>query len=92
MKIIMRDDRVFQGTPLQIVRSGIDGVSGRTVLSPATFEMMTEALWAPDASFVIVALAQNEQTWQGGQVELVYVDGRPRVALAPFGQDLKWGP
>lgn len=79
-------------TPLQIVRSGIDGVTGRTVLWPATFEKMTEALWAPDASFVIVALAQNDQTYQGGQLELVYLDGRPRVVLVPFGQTLKWGP
>lgn len=83
----------FMGrVPLQLVRSGLDGVTGRAALIPATFEMMTEALWAPDASYVVVALAQNEQTYQGGQLEWIAVSGDARVVLAPFGRMLKWGP
>jgi hypothetical protein len=85
-------DEFMSRTPLQLVRSAPDGVTGRTILLPATFEMMTEALWSPDASFVIVTIAQNDQTWQGGQAEVVYVDGRPRVVLVPFAQGMKWGP
>lgn len=78
--------------PLQIVKSGPDGVTGRTVLIPTTFEMMTEALWTPDTSYVVVAIAQNDQTWQGGQLEYIALSGYARIVLAPFGRDLKWGP
>jgi Tol biopolymer transport system component len=85
-------EEFFMGAPLQLVRSATDGVSGRTILLPDLFKKMNEALWSPDGSFVIVALAQNDQTWQGGQLELVYVDGRPRVVLVPFGREMRWGP
>jgi dipeptidyl aminopeptidase/acylaminoacyl peptidase len=85
-------EEFFMDAPLQLVRSAADGVSGRTLLLPDIFKKMNETLWSPDTSFVIVAVAQNDQTYQGGQLELVYVDGRPRVMLAPFGRDLKWGP
>lgn len=79
-------------TPLQLVRSAPDGVTGRTVLRPDTFELMNEALWARDASFVVVAFAPNPDTYQGGRAEIVYVDGRPNVALTAFAQQMKWGP
>jgi hypothetical protein len=54
--------------------------------------MMNEALWAPDGSFVIVALAPGEDIMDGGQAEIVYFDGRPNVVLVPFAQEMKWGP
>ncbi|HKY56264.1 MAG TPA: hypothetical protein VJM08_18250 [Anaerolineales bacterium] len=79
-------------TPLQLVRSAPDGVTGRTVLRPETFEMMNEALWAPDASFVVVTFAPNQDTYQGGRAEIVYVDGRPNVVLTQFAQQMQWGP
>lgn len=78
--------------PLQLVRSAPDGVTGRIVLREETFPLMNEAIWAPDASFVIVAVAPNQDVYQGGQVEVVYVDGRPRVLLTSFAQQLEWGP
>lgn len=78
--------------PLQLVRAAADGITGRTVLRPDTFEKMNESLWSPDGSFVIVALAQNDQMYFGGVAEIVYVDGRPRVTLIPFAQEMKWGP
>ena len=54
---------------------------------------MNEALWAPDASFIIVANAPSDQIYQGGILELYYTDGlESMVSLAPFGQQLKWGP
>jgi Tol biopolymer transport system component len=77
---------------LQLVRAAADGVAGRAVLLPDIFDKMNEALWSPDASFVIVVSATNDQMYQGGQAEIVYLDGRPRVMLAPFARDLKWGP
>ena len=79
-------------TPLQLVRSAPDGVTGRTLLRPETFESMNEALWAPDASFVVVAIANTPDTYQGGRAEIVYLDGRPNVVLAPFAQQMRWGP
>jgi len=79
-------------TPLQLVRSAPDGVTGRTVLRPDTFELMNEALWALDASFIIVAFAPNPDTYQGGRAEVVYLDGRPNMVLTEFAQQMKWGP
>ena len=78
--------------PLQLVRSAPDGVTGRTVLSNEDFHLLNEALWAPDASFLVAAIAQSEESYQGGQAKIVYVDGRPSVVLAPFAQQMKWGP
>jgi len=78
--------------PLQLVRSASDGVTDRTVLRPDIFSRMNEALWSPDASFVIVANGQNDQTYYGGTAELYYTDGRPMISLLPFVQSMKWGP
>lgn len=80
---------IIDRAPLQLVRSAPDGVTGRTVLRPETFGNMWEALWAPDASFVIVTL--SDQDFQGREAQLVYTDGRPMVPLLPFAQRLKWG-
>ena len=79
-------------TPLQIVRSAPDGVTGRTALRSDTFALMNEALWAPDASFVIVAFAPIQDVYYGGQAEVTYLDGRPSVVLTTFAQNMKWGP
>jgi hypothetical protein len=76
--------------PLQLVRSASDGVTGRTVLRPETFPNMWEALWAPDASFVIVTL--SDDNFQGRAAQLIYTDGSPALPLLSFAQDLKWGP
>jgi len=78
--------------PVQIVASAPDGVSGRSILRPDTFELLNEALWAPDASFVLTAVADNDSIYFGGQIKMVYIDNRPSVDLIPFAQRLKWGP
>jgi hypothetical protein len=78
--------------PLQIVRSAPDGVTGRTVLDPENFQLMNEALWAPDTSFVIVAYAPIQDVYSGGQAEVVYFDGRPSIVLTTYAQSMKWGP
>jgi hypothetical protein len=79
--------------PVQMVRSAPDGVTGRTLLRPETFAALDEALWAPDASFVITARAPAETVYAGGVIELYYTDAtRGAVPLVPFGQQLKWGP
>ena len=83
---------VFGRSPLQLVRSAPDGVTGRTVISGEDFHLLNEALWAPDASFVIAALAPAEEIYQGGQAKIVYLDGRPGVPLTPSAQQMTWGP
>lgn len=85
-------DDFVQRSPFQLVRSAPDGVTGRTVLRPDTFELLNEALWSPDADFVLAALAPIEDIYVGGRVEIVYLDGRPNVVLIPFAQRMKWGP
>jgi hypothetical protein len=80
-------------SPLQLVRSAADGVTNRTVVIPDSFLLLNEALWAPDASLVIVATAPIAEVYQGGLIELYYTDGKtPMVSLLPFGQSFKWGP
>jgi hypothetical protein len=79
--------------PLQIVRAAPDGVTNRTALRPETFQLMNEALWAPDASFVVVATAPIDQVYSGGLIELYYTDSqKATISLLEFGQQLKWGP
>ncbi|HUG34220.1 MAG TPA: hypothetical protein VMJ90_05585 [Anaerolineales bacterium] len=80
-------------TPLQLVRAAVDGVTNRSVLRPESFQLMNEALWSPDASFVVAAIAPSDQIYFGGTLELYYTDGqKSKVTLAPFGQQLRWGP
>lgn len=83
-------DGFVDRAPLQLVRSAPDGVTGRAILRPETFPNMWEALWAPDASFVIVTL--SDEGFEGREARLVYTDGRPITILLPFAQRLKWGP
>ena len=83
---------IITRSPLQMVRSAPDGVTGRTVLSSETFDLLNEALWAPDASFLVVVIAPSPEIFQGGQAKLVYLDGRPGAVLAPSVQQMKWGP
>jgi Tol biopolymer transport system component len=78
--------------PLYMVRSGTDGVSGRTNLYPEPFENINEILWAPDTSFAILAIAPVENIFQGGKAEIYYTDGSSSVSLVPFAQDMRWGP
>jgi hypothetical protein len=39
-----------------------------------------------------VAFAPDAEVYHGGRAEIVYLDGRPNTVLAPFAQQLKWGP
>jgi len=90
-----RRDSGFTGARvLNMVRSAPDGETDRTVLRDENFIMMNEALWAPDASFVIVATAPSRDWNQdGGVLELYYTDGqKSAVWLARHGQNMKWGP
>jgi hypothetical protein len=84
----------FDAPVLQMVRAAPDGATNRTDLRDENFVLMTEALWAPDASFVIVSSAPA-RNWDlaGGVLELYPTDRRREpVWLAPSGSQLKWGP
>ena len=88
------DSGFFDAPVLELVRSAPDGVMERTVLRDENFVMIEEALWAPDASFVIVATSPG-RVWNldGGILELYYIDRqKDKVWLAPFGGQMKWGP
>jgi hypothetical protein len=83
----------FRRAPLILVRSKPDDImTNWSILRADTFELMNEALWSPDADFVIVASAPAEDIYNGGQAEIVYLDGRPNVMLTTFAQEMKWGP
>jgi hypothetical protein len=85
---------LFDAPVLQMVRSAPDGATDRTVLREENFVLMNEALWAPDASFALIATAPSRDWDQGGGVlALYYTDAQKEtVPLAPFGQQMKWGP
>jgi Tol biopolymer transport system component len=85
---------LFDAPVLELVRSAPDGVTGLTVLRNENFVLMNEALWAPDASFVIIATAPSRDWNQdGGVLALYYTDQqKDTVQLAPFGRQMKWGP
>ena len=83
---------IITRSPLQAVRSAPDGVTGRTVISSENLQLLNEGLWAPDASFLVAAMAPSEEIYQGGEARIVYLDGRPSVVLTPFAQRMKWGP
>jgi hypothetical protein len=85
---------LFDAPELQMVRSAPDGVTDRKVLRDENFVLMNEALWAPDASFAIIATAPSRDWNQGGGVLALYYtdDAKGTVPLAPFGQQMKWGP
>jgi hypothetical protein len=79
--------------PLLLIRTlPSDIINNWAVLRADTFETMNEALWAPDASFVVVTFAPTEEVYEGGQAEIVYLDGKPNIVLTTFAQQLKWGP
>jgi hypothetical protein len=82
---------LFDASELHLVRSAPADMNNRTILSDENFVSMKEALWAPDADFVIV-VSGPEVTSNNGQAELVYLDGRPNVVLTASAQQLKWGP
>ncbi len=88
------DSGFFDAPVLTMVRSAPDGVTDRTILRSENFVLMQEALWAPDASFAVVATALGRD-WDlnGGVLELYYTDGQKNpVWLAKFGGQMKWGP
>ena len=86
-------DEFGSSPPLQLVRSALDGVTGRTVLRPETYANINEALWAPDASFVIIAEPPIQDVYYGGIPVLVYTDAQKgTIPLAEFAMDMKWGP
>lgn len=84
----------FDAPVLELVRAAPDRLADRTVLREENFVLMNEALWAPDASFVIVAMSLGRD-WdqEGGVLELYYTDKKKEnVWLASFGEQMRWGP
>lgn len=79
-------------TPLMLVRSAPDGITGRTVIYPDTFTSINEALWAPDASMIILVQSGNPENWVGGSAALYPVGGGAPVPLLPDAGNLLWGP
>ena len=91
-----RDSGFQDARVLNMVRSAPDEVTDRKILREENFVLMKEALWAPDASFVIVSMMPS-QYWNrdkaGGVLELYYTDAhKSLVWLVPFGYQIKWGP
>ncbi len=89
-----QDSGFWDASVLNLVRAAPNGETNRIVLRDENFVLMQEALWAPEASFVIVSTAPSKN-WnqEAGVLELYYTDGqKPPVWLAPMGYRLKWGP
>jgi WD40 repeat protein len=79
-------------TPLMLVRSAPDGITGRTVIYPDTFTSVNEALWAPDASGIVLVESGDPANWVGGAATLYPIGGGTPVKLLPDAGGLRWGP
>jgi WD40 repeat protein len=79
-------------TPLMLVKSAPDGVTGRTVIYPDTFTSINEALWAPDANGIVLVESGNPEVWTGGAATLYPIGGGAPVKLLPDAGNLRWGP
>jgi len=70
-----------------------DIIGNWSILRGDTFEIMNEALWAPDGSLFIEARAPSQDVYQGGVLMLYFTDMQERaVQLSQSGSTLKWGP
>lgn len=78
-------------TPLYMVRSASDGVTGRIQLRPDPFDGVNEILWVPDASFAVVAYAPIQDVYEGGVPVIEYSDGRSVTLPVDFALQMKWG-
>lgn len=82
----------FRRAPMVIVRTRSEDITTNwTILRGDTFDLVNEALWAPDANFVVVVFAPIEDQFTGGRAEIVSFDGRPNALLADYAENLKWG-
>jgi hypothetical protein len=79
-------------TPLMLVRSAPDAVTSRTIIYPDTFTSINEALWAPDASKIIVVQSGDPENWVGGAAALYPVGGGAPIPLLSDAGNLRWGP
>ena len=88
------DSGYFEAPELRMVRADPADLGNPTVLRADNFALMREALWAPDASFAIIASAPDQQyTGDGGVLELWYAgEGPSPIHLAGFGANMQWGP
>jgi hypothetical protein len=84
----------FDAPILQLVSTLPKGRTDIAVLRDENFRLMNEALWAPDASFVIVTTLPERRWDQGGGVlELYPTNGQKEIVwLAPYGEQMQWGP
>lgn len=82
----------FDRPTFQVVRSTPENTAARSVMLQDAFMNLNQALWSPDASFVLVALSPGPEVMEGGQAILVPLDGRPQMELVPFARLMKWGP
>ena len=88
------DSGYYYPPVLQLARFNSEPGAEPTVLRADNFRSMQDALWAPDASFVLVASAP-EKIWDqgGGVLELYPTDGQKAVVwLTPYAKQMKWGP
>ena len=79
-------------TPLALVRSGADAVTGRAlVLSLNT--LVREGLWVPNGSAVVIARPPAEITdYRSNNIILLRLNGSPELLLAQGAYSLRWGP
>jgi len=79
-------------TPLYLVRSAPDGVTGRTQLLPDAFHNINDILWAPDVSLAILIIAPDDSDYTGGEASVIFLDGRATLTLLPYARDPRWAP
>jgi len=75
-------------SPLKLIRTNADGVTGYEVLLPELFEPR-ECLWSQDASMVVLTQADDKGD---RPATLLFINGNPAVQLIPNAREIRWGP
>ncbi len=78
--------------PLTLVRSAVDGVTGRTQVLADTFVDYNDITWAPDGSLFIVTRPPAGELFGAGPATVYFLDGRPPVQILLVSENLQWGP
>jgi hypothetical protein len=79
-------------TPLTLVRSAPDGVTGRMNIRPETFTSVNEALLAWDASGIVLVESGDPNNRGGGAATFYPADDSAPIPLLPEAGGLRWGP
>lgn len=74
-----------ENVSMSMARSADDGVSLLQVIRADSFSNLSEVLWAPDASMVLISEPQTQE------LTILFAEDRPAISLGIQGTMMRWG-